>query len=287
MKVRKIVALIKQSYDQPLLFHRLHCHLAYVLETINPLLEMSDDWSKMLIYSCIRSKHANQGLETKILALLKTIRPPVEKGARLRLWIVLYYMKNRPSEQINHLIVYELINNFMGVSSFTDGFILSVFSSAILGPVFGLTGNKKMRDDVVVHLLSVIKSKPLGMLNRITSLPCYVNHEVEPFALSELNFEDDVLALCALEHICFYAKYTKYVELVKKIIPDDPCFVALLREFVSRTFKTNTIMGVKCDVTACVMEDMDVLDGIRRAYETSRDRVAFVSRVIEFVTGLK
>lgn len=143
MKAQRIMSLIKKAYDQPLLFHKLHCHRTHTLGMTNPLLEMSDEWSRILVYSSIRSKHPNQDLEVKMLGLLKKIRSPIEKGERLKLWIILYYMKNRSPEQMNDLILFELVSNFMGISLFADGLVLSIFSSAILWQVFGLSVNKR------------------------------------------------------------------------------------------------------------------------------------------------
>lgn len=288
MKIQKIIRLIKQSYDQPLLFHKLHCHLVCVLKASNPLLEVSDEWTKMLIYSAIQSKHPNQSLETKILALLKSIRPPIEnKGSRLKLWIILYYMKNRPTEQINHLIVFELINNFMGISAFTDGFILSVLASSILGPSFGLPRNRRLRDDSIVHLLSMVNKRPLELLNKALALPCYISYDVEPQGLSELDVQDDVLTLQALERICFYAKYAKHVGFVKKVVPDSPLLVESLKRFISKSFETKAAADGKYDLKECIMEDLEVFDNIKRAYELAYDKRAFVSKVLEFVAELE
>lgn len=287
MKVQRIVSLIKQTYNQPLLFHRLHSHLTHVLGTVNPLLEMSDDWSKMLIYSAVQSKHPNQALEAKMLVLLKSMRPPVEgRGCRLRLWVVLYYMRNRPSDMVNHLIVFELVSHFLGVSAFTDGFILSIFASSTVGPVFGLSRNKKLRDDGTAHLLAVVGRRPLSMLNRALALPCHIGHAVQPPALCGLDIQSDALTLRALECICFYAKYAKNVEFVKATVPEGPVFVDALRRFISKIFETEWTQ-TECSAASCVMENLEVLESIRRAYEEASDKKVFVSRIMDFVGELQ
>lgn len=125
------------------------------------------------------------------------------------------------------------------------------------------------------------------MLNRILVLPCYISHEVEPMVLSGLDVQGDVLTLRALECICFYAKYTKYVEFVKRITPDGPGFIECLKKFISKSFKTNTVTDVRCNGYGSVIDDLDVLDDIRRAYELSRDKKEFTTRIIEFVNELK
>lgn len=285
MKVQRIVSLIKRSYDQPLVFHRLHNHLTYVVQTSRAQVEGGDEWCRMLVQSAVRSKHPNQGLETKILGLLRSMRPPVEsKGTRLRLWVILYYMKNRPCEQMNHLIVFELVKNFMGISPYTDGLILSVLGCSVIGSRFGVPRNKRLRDEGVVHLLSVVGKGQLGIVNRAQALPCYIDHDVEPPGLGDLDIQSDAVTLHALEHICFYAKFTRHVEFVKRIVPAGPVFVESLKRFISRTF---SVEAREIEKINYMMEDMSVLESIRRAYEAAGDKEAFVSRVIKFVHELK
>ncbi|CAD26371.1 hypothetical protein [Encephalitozoon cuniculi GB-M1] len=287
MEVQKTIELIKRSYDQPILFHRLHCHLAYILEKSNLQHEMSDEWSRILIFSAARTKSQNQGLEGKILSFLKEIRPPASsKGSRLRLWIILYYIRSRSPSQINHLVLFELVSNFMGISSFVDGLILSILAAAITSPVFGLESNKKLRSDSVAYLLGVIKKKPLGVLSRVQALPCYIGHAVEPPGLLDLRMGNNMQTLVALESICFYAKYTKSVEFVKKIVPEGPFFVECLKGFISRTFRVDEGEASGCDVGDSVVENLEILDGIRKAYEEARDKKRFVSRIVEFVMDL-
>ncbi|KAL7347218.1 putative suppressor of tubulin [Encephalitozoon intestinalis] len=287
MKVQKIIELIKRSYDQPILFHRLHCHLAYILEKGNLLYEISDEWSRILVLSATQSKDPNQGLERKILSFLKEIRPSVSsKESRLKLWIILYYLSSRSPTQVNHLVLFELVSNFIGTSPFVDGLILSIFSRAVTCTSFGLESNKKLGNESIGHLLEIIKKKSLGVLCRALALPCYINHKVEPPSLLDLVVENDAQTLIVLERVFFYAKYSKHVEFVKKIVPDDAVFVSSLKEFISKSFRVSTKDGGGCQVADSVVDNLGILNEIKRAYEEARDKKRFVSRITEFVMEL-
>ncbi|WEL39219.1 putative suppressor of tubulin [Encephalitozoon hellem] len=287
MKVQKTIELIKRSYGQPILFHRLHCHLSYTLRKGNPLYEMSDDWSRILVFSVAQNGGSNQGLESKILSFLKEIRPPMnDKESRLKLWIILYYMRSRSPSQVNHLVVFELVSNFMGDSPFVDGLILSVLRGITTSTHFGLEGNKKMRNDAIVHLLGAIKGKSLDVLNRALALPCYISHDVEPPKLLDLSIGNDLQTFVALENVCFYAKYSKSVEFVKRIVPDEVSFIDCLRRFISRSFRLDKREAPKCTIADGVVESFPILDEIRRAHREAKDKEKFVSRIIEFTTKL-
>lgn len=287
MKVQKTIELIKRSYGQPILFHRLHSHLAYILEKGNPHHEVSDDWSRMLVFSATQNRGQNQGLEGKILSFLKEIRPPMnDKESRLRLWIILYYMRSRSPSQANHLVIFELVSNFMGDSAFVDGMILSILCGAVTCTNFGLEGNKKLRNDTIVYLLEVIKRKSLSVLNRAVALPCYINHDIEPPSLRDLSIGNDVQTLMALENVCFYAKYSKSVEFVKRIVPDEAFFVDCLKRFIARSFCVDRREDSECTIADGVVESFLILDDIRRAYKEAQDKKKFVSKIIEFTMEL-
>ncbi|AFN83481.1 hypothetical protein EROM_080610 [Encephalitozoon romaleae SJ-2008] len=287
MKVQKTIELIKRSYGQPILFHRLHCHLAYILGKSNPLHEVLDDWSRMLIFSATRNRGQNQGLEGKILSFLKEIRPPMnDKETRLKLWIVLYYMRSRSPSQANHLVIFELVSNFMGDSAFVDGLILSILCGVITCSNFGLERNKKLRNDTIVYLLEVIKGKSLDGLNRAIALPCYIDHGIEPPSLRDLSIGNDVQTLIVLENVCFYAKYSKSVEFVKRIVPDKVSFVDCLKRFISRSFCVDKREDSECTIADGVIESFSILDDIRKAYKEARDKKKFVSKIIEFTMEL-
>ncbi|KAK6090715.1 hypothetical protein P3W45_000438 [Vairimorpha bombi] len=155
-KVTKILELIKKSYAQPLVFHTLMNHLSYIMDNLNPLYEIQDDWSKIIIYSSIPNRIPNQGLDSKILNLLKKLRKDeFENDSKLKLMIILYYMKNRCVDYLNHMIVFELVTNFLGFHDFFDGMILSIFCTAVNSNLFGIKQNKKYRLDSVQHMLKI------------------------------------------------------------------------------------------------------------------------------------
>jgi hypothetical protein len=288
MKVAKVIGLIKKCYDQPLLFHILHNHLTHLLGSLNPLCEVTDEWSKILIYSAHPNRLPNQGLEAKVLAFLKKNRPPIEgKGTRLRLWIILRYLKNRPAELMNHLVIFELVTNFMGISEFTDSFILSIFSSAICSVAFGIPRNKKIRDDGVMHQLEAIARGELAPISRAILLPSYIGCDMEPPAFADLDVQHGLSSFFILESICLYAKFTKFTRHIKKIVPESLEFVGSLKEFISGEFVVEQSGGERCTLQSCVMEDMDILDRIRSSFALAVDKKAFVARIVEFVMELE
>ncbi|KAH9411004.1 hypothetical protein HK407_09g14190 [Ordospora pajunii] len=286
MKIRRIVELIKRCHDQPIVFHRLYGHLAHVLKSVDYLHEMNDDWSRMVIYGVVRSKHMNQGLEGKMMMFLKGNRPPVESSeVRLRIWIILYYMRNRAVCQLNHMIVFELVSNFLGMTSFIDGLIISVLAMGTAGPSFGVTGNKKLKEECVGHLLEEVKKRSLSLLNRAMAIPCYLGHDKEPPRVSDAEMEANLMSVVVLERVCFYAKFAKDSRFVKQIVPEDYAFVESLRKYINRQFvRGNLRRG--CAVSECVVENTDVFDAIRRAYEKAADKKRFVSKIVELATGL-
>ncbi|KAM0671241.1 hypothetical protein CWI42_090640 [Ordospora colligata] len=286
MKIKRIIELIKRCNDQPIIFHRLYGHLAHALKSVDYLHELNDDWSRMVIYGVVRSKYANQGLEGKVMVFLKGHRPPVESSeVRLRIWIVLYYMKNRTVSQLNHMIVFELVSNFMGMTSFIDGLIISVLAIATTGPSFGAVGNKKLREECIEHLLEQVKKKNLSLMNRAMAIPCYFGHEKEPPLVVDAVMEENLMSVVILERVCFYAKFAKDSRFVKQIVPDDHMFIESLRKYINRQFMRDNVKR-GCAVSECVVEDTGVFDAIRRAYGKAGNKQRFLSKVVEFVTGL-
>lgn len=288
MKIQKTIDLIKRCYNQPLIFHKLHSQLAFSLKSVQPTYEISDDWSKILIYSAFPNKISNQALESKIHNYLKKNRPPfIEKDSNLKLWCILYYLNNRPIEYLNNLIIFELVTNYLNLSDFTDGLIISIFSKAILSTHFGISKNKKFRNDSVVYMLEKIKEFKLSIINIAKVIPCYSNFDIEPPSLTTADIQDDLTTFTILECICYYAKYTKNTDYIKKIIPESPIFVDMLRKFITKEYTTDIEIETDCNLEKCLIEDLEILKKIKEAYEIAIDKKAFISKIIDYVSELK
>lgn len=281
-KIIKTIELIKKSYAQPIIFNTLINNLSYLMDTCKPLYEIKDDWSKILIYCVTPNRIPNQGLDSKILNLLKKMRnEKLEDESNLKLLIILYYMKNRNLKYLNHLIVFELISNYMGINDFYDGLILSIFCSAINANLYGFEQNKKYRDDTICHLLNTIKNYNLSSLNIYIALPLFIQYDV-PYAINDLDIQNDFATFCKLEALCFYAKYSKDETKLKELMPKDDIFIKAFSEYINKIFVIQQ-EHFKCNLR---LEDRSIFYKIEDAYSKSIDRQKFKNDLLEFITNL-
>ncbi|WUR04034.1 uncharacterized protein VNE69_07103 [Vairimorpha necatrix] len=281
-KVLKTIELIKRSYAQPLIFNTLINHLSFLLESCNPLYEMTDDWSKILIYSVTPNRIPNQGLDSKILNLLKKLRKDkLENESKLKIQIILYYMKNRKLKYSNHLIVYELVTNYMEINDFFDGLIISIFCSSINANLFGLEQNQKYRHDSVIHLLKMILKYKLSDINRFISLPLFIQYDLQ-FNILDFDLQNDLQTFCKLESICFFAKFCKNENFIKKVMPKNEIFLDFLGKFINREF---VIYNEKFKVNL-LLEDREIFEKIEEEYKKSNDPIKFKNDLLDFISNL-
>lgn len=210
IQIEKNIAEIKKSYDQPILFHMLLQHLMYQWKKTSPIYEITDGWSKILIFCCSENIIPNQGLELKIQSFIKRHRPPLESGEnKLKLMILCYYLNNTPVNFLNHIVLFDLVNNFLGISDYYDGLILTLLSKVIIGRIYGLKENSKLTETSFNRMLEVVASKNFSNSNKVKSLICFKNFESSPPDLNFIEIRRSFIGFKYFEYICFYAKYTQ------------------------------------------------------------------------------
>jgi len=154
-QIEKTISLMKRAYNQPILFHLLYLHLRKSLKKSNPIYHIKDDWSKLLITSCSEENLPSQGIEIKLQQFLKKLRPcssqRIRKGElegdssqKLKLMVICYYLISKVPGTENHLLLYELVTNFLGISDYFDGLIITIFRRAVMCRIYGYPMNKKM-----------------------------------------------------------------------------------------------------------------------------------------------
>lgn len=283
--ISKTIDLIKKSYDQPILFHLLHSHLSHLLLKTTPVYEMSDDWSKILIFSCHPNKSPNQGLEIKLQQNLKRFRPQFDNEKKLKAMIVCYYLLNRPSNLINHILVFELVSEFLGFSDYFDGLILRIFSNMLISKIYSLEDNKKLKEDTITRMQEIIKSKNLSDMNKVRSLVCFISGDIEPFRLDFITILPTFQSFKVLEIICLYAKYTKNTSFIHDVLPSDEFFIQGLEQFMKFEFTFDGFDFISAD--RCCIANQEIYERIKQEFDRSSNKEKFISELIDFVSTLK
>lgn len=285
-EAQRTIALMRKAYDQPILFHILHSHLAYLLSNTTPTYEIVDEWSKILVYSAYPNKIPNQALELKIQALLKRIRPPMDTPeSKMRLMVICYYLLNRPPSMINNIVIFELVSNFLGHSEYFDGLILKISSNLLLARTFGVEPNKKLTAAAADRMAEIILTKGLAPYNRIRALPCLIDSDTKVIDLALTTVDREFVGFKTLEIFCLYAKYVKNTSSIKETLPSDIGFIEALREFMSLNFSFSVWSNI--DLTRCLVEDRSIYDRIRQCFQLTHDKPKFVSDVMEFLSTLR
>lgn len=285
-QIQRTIELIKKSYDQPILFHILHNHLTFLLQKSFSAHEITDEWSKILVFSAYSNKIPNQGLEMKIQSFIKKLRPPFDSNEKkIKLMIICYYLLNRPILMINHIIVFELVTNFMGYSDYIDGLIIKVFSNLVTSRIYSVPANKKVSDDSINRMVESIRSCNLSDVNKIKALVCFIPVNIAPFDLSNVVIDQNYAGYKYLEIFCLYAKYATNTSFIKDILPNNISFIEGLTAFMNNQFMIST---ADCNnMTMCVLEDRSIYDVLKKSFELSTDKEKFISDVIEYVMSLK
>lgn len=276
---------MKKAYDQPILFHLLHCNLSNILLTTVPSYEITDDWSKLLIYSAHPNKMPNQSLEIKIQSLIKRLRPPFDNEKKLKLMIVCYYFLNRVVAQANHIVLFELVSNFLGENEYIDSLIIKLLSNVITAKIFNIEQNRKFTNTIVQRMVELLKEKNLSVVNKLRSIVCFIQEDIKPFQLDFIEISADYKGYKTLELLCLYAKYTGNVSFIKEVLPSNISFVEGLNAFMSGTFSFSC--SEKYELNKCIVKNNELLIKIKEAYENSDDKKNFVSNLLEFVSNLK
>lgn len=285
LQIQRTISLIKKSYDQPIIFHILYSHLASLLKKTNAEYQISDDWSKIIILGCSTNKLPQQGLEIKLLNLLKKIRPPLaSENNKLKLMCICYYILNRPTSLINNLILFELVSNFMGISDYFDGFIITILNKIVTAKAFGVPENTKIQPVTIQRMVSIIYSVSLSNINKIKALPCFIKSDNSPFSLGFLEISPDLLGFKCLEYICFYVKFAQNTGYIKDILPSDPGFVPALSNYMQNNFEFESNTSII--ISDCQVENREIFDQLKRAFELSNNKSKFIIEISEFISNL-
>ncbi|EOB14888.1 hypothetical protein NBO_13g0065 [Nosema bombycis CQ1] len=253
------------------------------MEGNTPMYEITDDWSKILIYSVVHNNIPNQGLETKIIGLLRSLKKEKEsKSTKLKIMIILWYMKNRSLDVVNNIILFELVNNFLGISEYTDGLIISVLNGVINTTQLGLKVNKKFRSESLLQMVKKVRSTELSDICKILALPLYLQYDIIP-TLGEVDIQNTIEDYFLFESVCYYARYCKNADHVRSFVPQNEIFIKNLSKFIQKDFEVEEFAGP----TDLCLEDTEIYKQILTAYDLSIDKNIFKVKLIEFISNLK
>lgn len=282
--LKKTVTLIKKTKDQPMLFHILHSHLAYIVNTkkIMPT-EPLDLWSRILVASVENSKISRNSLDIKILQYLKSSRKKTEDDI-LKLRIILYYLDSRPLNNLNTFILFELMNNHYNASAMTNALIDSILAKSFLSKVFNIKTNKKLAKDAVLQFL---KHNSDFSHKR---LPIYIYFDLEP-PLVSYDEKSSLMKFKILEALSLYANYTENVEHFKSILPQTEEFLSLFKRFVCRDPDLFSEEKAEFDICKLSLVNESVIDDLKqrlkKAFHESSDKQEFKAEMIEFLTNIE
>ncbi|KAI4291632.1 hypothetical protein PAPHI01_0906 [Pancytospora philotis] len=284
-QIQKVVHLVRKAHGQPILFHMLLAHLAHVLKAVDRVYEATDDWSKVILASCAANKLPNQGLELKMQVLVRKLRPPHDSpDSRLKTMLICYYLMNRPARLINHIMLFELVSHYMGISAYLDGLVISILSRFLTAGLYGVEKNKKARDDTVEKMLAMLARCELSEANRVRALACFAESGVKPLPVDFIDFQPTLFSYKCFEYAHLYAKYAAETAHIKDTFPAHPEFMEGLRAFMEGTFSFDAKRLVA--PKDCVLENSLVCEQIKSAFNAASDKRRFVSSIVEFVMGL-
>lgn len=286
LRVKKVFELMKKSYDQPIIFHLLHSHLVFLLKKVNPDYEMTDDWSKVIILSAHPNTTPNQGIEIKIQKFINVNKKNLKsKNINLILMSILYYLLNRPGHLINHIILFELINGYLGrISDYYDGFILNITIKFILAKIYDNQIRMKVKPEYIVKMVTLIKQSNISDNNKVKSLVCFVFSNISPFDLNFVQINNSYLGYKYLEAICLYAKYTKDTSFIKDILPSDPFFIQELSAFMQGEFSFK--YEIYFDAKKCVLKDISIFKYLRDGYSNASNKEEYVRELVDYLYSL-
>ncbi|EQB60859.1 dna-directed rna subunit e [Vairimorpha apis BRL 01] len=281
-KIQKTFLLIKKSYNHPIIFHTLVNHLSFLMQKLNPLYEIKEDWSKILIYSVTPNKIPNQGIDSKILNLLKKSRKnKCSEEFKLKFMIILYYLKNRPINYLNHLIVFELVSNYLNINDFFDSFILSIFCVSLNSNIFHIQKNKKFSVESNLHLLKKIQNAKFCNTNKYLVLICFVQYDIN-YYISEIDLQNNLNTFYLFESFCFYAKYCKSEDNILKVLPQNELFLEYFNKFINKEFTVNS----EYNTVNLFIEDKELFYRIQNAIEKSENKNKLKNELLEFISNL-
>ncbi len=287
LQINKTLSLIRRSYNQPIIFHILHSHLAFLLKKKNQSLNAAvDDYEKIIVASATENNLLNQGIEIKILQELKSMkRPLVSKKNKLKLITICYYMLTRPASLINHIILFELVSNFLNISDYFDGLIIGILNKITIGKIYGVPSNKKIKNDIIERMIEIVSDAHLCDVNKIKFLVSFIKSSRKPLDLTFVNFEENFFGYKCLDYISFYVKFTQNTDHIKQILPNNLNFLTGIRNYMEMNFnfEITTVFSLK----NCIIEDKQIFDEIKDYYDRATNKEKFISDLHEFIKKLK
>lgn len=248
--------------------------------------EITDDWSKLLILSATANKLPNQAVEINMAALMRSLRPPVRSAeCKLKLMIICYYLMSRPLSLLNHILLFELVSHFLGISPYFDGLILGLFSRVAAARVYALSNSKKLSQESLDRMAEIIATRKFDGCCTIKALPCFIISDRKPSSIILFDTVSSLLDIKALEYICFYVKYTQHSEYIKEVIPSHPLFLDSLGRYMQG--KTELVCTEGYSLTNCPMESREIFDALAEAYKQAHDKARFISEITDFLVSLK
>lgn len=284
-EIQKTISLIKKSYEQPILFHILHSHLAFLVKKYSIVPNDPNQYTKILISSASENNLMNQGMEIKMLQELKILKQQtISYEIKYKLNVICYYMLTRPVALINSMILFSLVSNFIGISDHLDGLIISILNKVTVGRIYGLPINKKISDDAFNRMIEIISKSKLSETNKIKSLVSFTRSNYRPPDLLCLEIRNDFYGYKCLEYISFYVKFTENSNIIKEILPNNPDFIAKLGDYMKGNF--DLVNTKSFSLSDCLIEDKSIFDKILLEFNRSFNKKKFVADVKEFVSNL-
>ena len=283
-ELKKVISLIKKTKKQPVLFHILHSHLAYLVYQKKTIpFEASDLWDKVLVASVEDPKIPRSSLETRLLQYLKGSRQKAEND-EFKMKIVLYYMDSRFLSNMNMFILFELISHHYRVSHLTDMLIDSLLTQSFLSKNFRIKSSKRLAGDAVLLFL---KNNNNFSYRR---LPTYVYFDIEP-PLVVYDSNSQLFQFKILESLSFYGNYTRNVDYFKSILPQTEDFLDTFKKFVCKDPGLLSDKISNFDIQKLQVINTNPMDNlksrIRQAFDESSNKTELKMDIIEFLNSIE
>lgn len=289
-QISKTISLIKRSYDQPLILHKLYNYLRKLVSEIKTDYYPKDDWEKILILSVTNNTSNNQNIELKLQKLIKCINKQeiIEFNNQLdkmRLLVICYYLNSRPVETINHIIVFDLVNNFLGINDYFDGIIINMVRRMCLWNIFGYKKNKKVTEDAIMRMLEILSHANLSYENNIIVLPCFVISSIKPPIPEFRGLDNDLITYKYFESILFYIKYAKVQTFMNDIVQEHPDFIQGVETMMNNAYDIINIENIN-DSKQLLLENQKLFSIISSEYKNSPNKILFIKKLRKFIDSL-
>ncbi|OQS55885.1 hypothetical protein EHP00_2352 [Ecytonucleospora hepatopenaei] len=213
-EIESHIKVLRKAYDQPLLFYVIHCRLRNLLCQY-PLKTFTNDMIRLICFSAMPNTLPNQGLELKITKVMNLIKPSNifshghenhdRNEDKFKLMIIIFYLLNRPEKNINHMVLFNLVTNFLGHDDVIDSLIIAVVRKISVASVFDGEVNSKLTKDAYLHVLQTLKNTKLSLGNKIACIPCFIGlkYPIEIDFFIDVTAKSSFLVFNILNTLCF------------------------------------------------------------------------------------